>query len=74
VDELPARLRLGELQYNELQAPGGEAVYNHLPGHDNWTPEKMGIVDLCNLRVQLIRALRKVEDELDRRELLDRVT
>jgi hypothetical protein len=48
------------------------------PGNPAWEPTSLrpwlGELDLCNMRLQLIHALTKVEDALAERKLLDRVT
>jgi len=58
-----------------------DGLTRHWPGPDPWKVDESGQfapsvpdLDLANLRLLCIQTLRKVEDELDRRGLLHRVT
>lgn len=60
----------GQLMYRSLD---GETW--HWPGPDPWTPDgRMTDLDLMNLRAKCVHTLRKVEDQLESRGLLGRVT
>jgi hypothetical protein len=65
--------RPGQLHYVAL-----DGVTSHWPGPDPWQANQLGTpipdLDLFQLRIRCIETLRKVEDELERRGLLNRVT
>jgi len=63
--------------------PGGLAYRSvdgrtqHWPGPDPWTPVgsvPMDDLDLMNLRAKCVQTLRKVEDALEARGILGRIT
>lgn len=69
------------LHGNPLALEGGTVVYVshaadaiHWPAGTNWQASAERNVDLAILRLQLVTALRRVEDELSARGLLARVT
>lgn len=61
----------GQVLYRSL-----DGLTYHLPGPDPWYCNVPGVhdLDLMNLRRLCIATLRKVEDELAERGLLDRLT
>ena len=78
-NELPQAypLERGELAY----LTDADEPTRHVLSHEAWSPDKgmfgrpgMSDADLATLRVKLVRALTRVEDEMDSRQLLGRVT
>lgn len=61
--------RAGDLVYISLD---GRMV--HYPASEPWSADGVPDLDLCQLRILLITALGEVEDGLDSRGLLARVT
>lgn len=62
-------LLAGELHYAREDATNHDWL-----GREPWAPFQMGDVELASSRNQLLNGLRAVEDEMDDRDLLQRVT
>lgn len=65
---------IGRIEYRSID--GGRLCY---PGSTNWVAADMvgdngDVIDLVNMRAQMIIALKAIENELDSRGLLDRLT
>lgn len=63
----------GDLLYGELRADDSSITVNWLHG-GSWSPMSLDDATLADLRSKLIKALAKVEDAMEDRNLLGRVT